>query len=150
MKATPAGRPFVETVRELSGELAGQVADAGKIRLLCPRGHFVIDLAVITLSDGLVLTAPLDGIDEHDFALGFSEIVAGARLRPPRRASGILRQSGDRIGTYDRGELSVACPRKKCDSRRGRSYSGSFDYYSFSAEVGTSAEMGHTEHRLTD
>ena len=141
------GRPLVDTVRERAGDLAEQVADARKVRLRCPRGHLIINLVVVKLSDGLVLTCPLNGLSESDFAEGLSDTVAGARLRPPRGTPGMIRQSDDRIGVYTRGELVISCPRAKC------SYSGSFEYYSFSADVGASAERAsnrHAEHWLTD
>ncbi|MGV0993429.1 MAG: hypothetical protein ACOYB7_14375 [Mycobacterium sp.] len=146
---TPEGRTLVDTVRELAGELADQVTDARKIRLLCPRGHFITDLAVVNLG-GLVLTSPLAGLDHEGFASELAEIVASARLRPPRATPGMIRQSDNRIGVYDRAEVTVLCPRKNCDARRSRSYSGSFEYYSFSADVGASAAKGHAEYWLTN
>lgn len=147
----PGEKSLVETVRALAGELGDQVADAREIRLLCTRGHYVIDLAVMRLSDGLVLTAPLDGLNEQDFPSGFREFVAAARRRPPRGTPGLLKQSENRIGVYARGELEIVCPReKKCDPRRGRGYKGSFEYYSFSAEVGAAAAQGHAEYQLTN
>lgn len=140
--STPEGRALIDTVRELAGELADQVTDARQIRLLCPRGHFITDLAVVNLG-GLVLTSPLAGLNHEGFASELAEIVASAQLRPPRATPGMIRQSDDRVGVYDRAEVTVVCPRKKC------AYNGSFEYYSFSVEVGASADR-HAEHRLTN
>ena len=144
MRNPPEDRPFVETVRDRVGELASQVTEAQKIRLLCPQRHFVFNLAVIKLSDGLVLTEVMDSLNHHDFALHFSKVVADSRLRAPRGSSEWIRQTGDRIGFYKRVKLDVECPHKKC------AYTGSFDYYSFSAEVGATADRRHAEHQLTN
>lgn len=137
------------TVVTLTGKVQGLLADehqvkaAWKMRLRCPRGHLVLNLAVVEL-EGLFLTCPLAGLDKPDFRSEFAEIVDSARLRPPRATQGWIRQSDNKIGVYSRQEMTVQCPREKC------SYSGKFEYFGLSAEVGAVAKSGRAEYHLTD
>lgn len=127
-----------------------------EVRLLCPRGHFCVDLAIIELRDDLALACPVDSLAEPEFVSEFSEIVSAARLRPLRGKSGWLRQSGNRVGAYSRVETVVECAKKRCDSRRGRSYSGTFEYFALANLVRSStaaaARRGESpiEYQLTD
>ena len=131
---------------KVQGLLADEhrVAAAWKMRLRCPRGHLVLNFAVVELDDGLVLTCPLSGLDKPGFRSEFAEIVDSARLRPPRATQGWIRHSDNKIGVYSRQEVTVQCPREKC------SYIGAFEYFSLSAEVGAAAKSGHAEYHLTD
>lgn len=134
---------ITEKVRALLAE-EHTVTTAWKMRLRCPRGHLVLNVAVVALDDGLVLTCPLAGLDKPEFVSEFTEIVDSARRRPPRGTQGWIRKSGNKIGPYSRHELVIDCPREKC------SYSGDFEYYSLSDQVHETAKAGHAEHHLTE
>lgn len=134
---------LVETVRAAAGGLAADVVDAAEVRVLCPRGHCIAELAVIRLRGGLVLTSALDAPGRAEFAAELAELAQAAPLRPPRGTPGWVRQSGERLGVHTRGDVVLACPHKRC------AYRGSFEYYGFSADVGATAERSD-EHRLID
>lgn len=140
---------LLETVRLAAGALAADIADARKVRVLCPRGHHIVDLVVITLRDGLVLTAPLSALDCAEFAGDLAALADAAPHRAPRGKRGLAKQSGSRIGVHTRGEVVLECPRSKCDPRRNRAYRGAFDYYSLSADIGAAAYR-HAEYQLTN
>lgn len=135
-------RPLQDTVKQLLGAVSGlpegidlDGVRSWRVRLLCPRGHFCTDLAVIELRDDLVLACPVDSLTKPEFVSEFSEIANAAKARPARGTSGWIRQSGNRVGVHSRVETVVECAKKRCDSRRGRSYSGTFEYFAFAAEV---------------
>jgi hypothetical protein len=156
-------RPLQDTVRDLLDAVSGlpEGVDLNrvrcwKVRLLCPRGHFCIDLAVIELRDDLVMLCPVEGLAKPEFVSEFSEIANAAQSRPARGTSGWIRQSGNRVGVHSRAETVVECSKKRCDSRRGRSYTGTFEYFALADEVRlattAAARRGVTpiEYRLTE
>lgn len=121
------------------------------IRLLCPRGHFITNVAVIELRSDLVLLSPLDKDGQFDPDEPISDFIEIGLSRAPRGvAAGTIRQRGNNIGVYSRAEVALSCPREKCDRRRGRSYSGSFDYFGLAADIRSAAKAGHDEYQLTN
>lgn len=116
-----------------------------EIRLLCPRGHFCVDLAAVELRDDLVLSFPLGkgqlADDAPDYVLN---LVKSGVVRAPRGAPGWIKQSGNRVGAYSRAETIVECGKKRC------SYSGAFEYFALAGQLRSAAVGGHSEYRLTE
>jgi hypothetical protein len=102
---------------------------AGEIRLLCPRGHFIANIAVIVLDDRGILLRPR-GVDKQHFGDVYSDPNHGFR-HDDSTASGRLR-------------VRLHCKREKC------SYTGAFDYEALGRDLRAAAIAGHAEHRLTN
>ena len=122
-----------------------------EVRLLCPRGHFCLNLLVVDLLEGLALLQPLDKDREPVGVDAIGEIVRNGLTRPPRGTKGWVRKSGNRIGVYGRAELEVECGNKRCDTRRSRHYSGSFEYFAVANEICSHVKStGAREYRLAE
>lgn len=120
------------------------------IRLLCPRGHFVTNLVVVELLEGLALALPF-AKDRLLIGDDFSEFIEDAFLvhrhgppPPTSEPSRWIRQTGDRIGVYAQQSVAMECVNGKC------SYSGSFDYAALARTVHRAAVAGHDEYQLTN
>jgi hypothetical protein len=117
---------------------------AWDIRLLCTRGHFITNVAVVEIRADLVLLSPLDKDGQLDAEEPLSDLIQLGMSRPPRASKDEIRHKDNRIGVYGRGELKLACSRTKC------SYSGSFEYFGLAREIRSAAAAGKSEYRLTD
>lgn len=133
MTPHPGRRPLAETARAaieadpLAAALADDTVGLGEVRLLCPRGHFIANVAVIQMNDTLTLLRPRGKGREH-FGDVFNDPNHGFRF--DERAQ--------------RLRVRLQCIREKC------AYDGSFDYQSLGTELLVAATAGHAEHRLTN
>jgi hypothetical protein len=113
-----------------------------EVRLLCPRGHFCLNLLVVDLLEGVALLQPLDKDRQPVGVEAIGEIVRTGLSRPPRGTEEWIRKSGNRVGVYARAEVEVECGNKRC------AYSGSFEYFALALEVCAAAADGDREYRL--
>lgn len=103
---------------------------SGEVRLLCPRGHFIANLAVIDFGGARVLLRPR-GKDQQHFGDTFNDPNHGFRFDG---------QVTDKL----RNRVRLKCIREKC------SYDGSFDYETLGLEMRKVVTAGHAEYRLTN
>jgi hypothetical protein len=135
MTASERWRRFRDSLRDaldadpaVAGMGVESVA-AGEIRLLCPKGHFIANVAVIVLDDRGILLRPR-GKDKQHFGDVFNDPNHGFRV--------------DDSTTSGRLRVRARCQRGKC------SYHGAFDYEALSRELCEAVSAGHLEHRLTN
>ena len=128
----PHRRPLAEAAREAieNDPVAAAAADdavaLGEVRVLCPRGHFIANVAVIRLNGTLTLLRPR-GKDREHFGDVFDDPNHGFRFDDRAR----------------RLRVRLQCQREKCP------YDGSFDYQALGSELQDAAAAGHREHRMT-
>lgn len=102
-------------------------ASATEIRVLCPRGHFIANVAVINLGDRRLLLRPR-GKDQQHFGDTFADPNHGFRF---------AENAGNKL------RVRLQCLRDKC------SYDGSFEHAGLAADLARQVANGHAEYRLT-
>ncbi|WP_319454246.1 MULTISPECIES: hypothetical protein [unclassified Mycobacterium] len=131
------GEEFLESVQAaldsdsaLLDAMGVEEVRVGEVRVLCPRGHFIANVAVIVLNDRGIVLRPR-GTDKDYFGDVYADPNHGFRFEEST-AAGRLR-------------VRLRCKREKC------SYAGAFDFEALGRDLRVAAaSAGHAEYRLTN